>query len=188
MSWVLTSTSLPRASPKLGIVGSTPYQFLFQFSAFYTHQFNFQNAHILLRFVEKTVLGLDAVPPMPRIPTSIIIQAHRQDPLLPILLQECRSLHCAQNELRWLRERALYNARQRSSGQRATSERKTSGWRSWLRSMCRERAKGKPLQYILGDQPFGDLEILCRRGVLIPRFVAHSAMLKISARSVADCT
>ncbi|KAJ5504668.1 hypothetical protein N7463_007542 [Penicillium fimorum] len=31
------------------------------------------------------------------------------------------------------------------------------------------RSRGYPLQYILGDQPFGDLEILCRRGVLIPR-------------------
>lgn len=29
-----------------------------------------------------------------------------------------------------------------------------------------------PLQYILGNQPFGDLEILCRKGVLIPRLVS----------------
>lgn len=35
--------------------------------------------------------------------------------------------------------------------------------------MCHRRSRGYPLQYILGDQPFGDLEILCRRGVLIPR-------------------
>jgi len=35
--------------------------------------------------------------------------------------------------------------------------------------MCLWRSRGFPLQYILGDQPFGDLEILCRRGVLIPR-------------------
>ncbi|KAJ5491607.1 hypothetical protein N7539_003174 [Penicillium diatomitis] len=35
--------------------------------------------------------------------------------------------------------------------------------------MCESRARGMPLQYILGDQPFGELEILCRRGVLIPR-------------------
>lgn len=126
---------------------------------------------------------------MPRIPTPIILQAHRQNPLLPILLQECRSLRCAQNELRWLRERALYNARQGSSGQRVTSNRRVPGWRSRLRWMCHERAKGKPLQYILGDQPFGDLEILCRRGVLIPRFVVHPVLyLKTSARCVADCT
>lgn len=40
-----------------------------------------------------------------------------------------------------------------------------------LRRMVNERARGKPLQYILGDQPFGGLDILCRKGVLIPRYV-----------------
>ena len=41
-----------------------------------------------------------------------------------------------------------------------------------LWKMCQRRASGVPLQYILGDQPFGDLEILCQRGVLIPRYVS----------------
>ncbi|KAI0429525.1 S-adenosyl-L-methionine-dependent methyltransferase [Xylaria sp. FL1042] len=31
------------------------------------------------------------------------------------------------------------------------------------------RGAGEPLQYVLGTQPFGDLEILCGKGVLIPR-------------------
>ncbi|KAI0534939.1 S-adenosyl-L-methionine-dependent methyltransferase [Xylaria digitata] len=31
------------------------------------------------------------------------------------------------------------------------------------------RGAGEPLQYVLGTQPFGDLEILCTKGVLIPR-------------------
>ncbi|KAI1429643.1 S-adenosyl-L-methionine-dependent methyltransferase [Xylaria sp. FL1777] len=31
------------------------------------------------------------------------------------------------------------------------------------------RGAGEPLQYVLGSQPFGDLEVLCERGVLIPR-------------------
>ncbi|KAI3335145.1 S-adenosyl-L-methionine-dependent methyltransferase [Ustulina deusta] len=31
------------------------------------------------------------------------------------------------------------------------------------------RGAGEPLQYVLGSQPFGDLEILCEKGVLIPR-------------------
>ncbi|KAL3483585.1 S-adenosyl-L-methionine-dependent methyltransferase [Aspergillus germanicus] len=35
--------------------------------------------------------------------------------------------------------------------------------------MCVARSRGMPLQYILGDQPFGDLDIKCKRGVLIPR-------------------
>ncbi|CAK7224423.1 hypothetical protein SCUCBS95973_005513 [Sporothrix curviconia] len=35
--------------------------------------------------------------------------------------------------------------------------------------MCRRRGRGEPLQYVLGTQPFGSLDLLCRRGVLIPR-------------------
>ncbi|KAI4223207.1 MAG: hypothetical protein L6R36_005608 [Xanthoria steineri] len=38
-----------------------------------------------------------------------------------------------------------------------------------LRRLCLDRSKGTPLQYILGDQPFGDLSIVCRKHVLIPR-------------------
>ncbi|KAI3138830.1 hypothetical protein CBS147325_6885 [Penicillium roqueforti] len=97
---------------------------------------------------------------MPRIPFSVIIKAQRENNLLPILLKECRTIDSARNELRWLRERAVRDSQSLPS---------KTGWRSRLRSMCRMRSRGYPLQYILGDQPFGDLEILCRRGVLIPR-------------------
>ncbi|KAJ5358542.1 uncharacterized protein N7496_010955 [Penicillium cataractarum] len=102
---------------------------------------------------------------MPRIPTSLLLKAYRENPLLSILLKECRSLDTARNELRWIRERALRDAREHSPN--ATGTR--LGWRTRLRTMCHKRSQGVPLQYILGDQPFGDLEILCRRGVLIPR-------------------
>ncbi|CAG8901965.1 unnamed protein product [Penicillium egyptiacum] len=102
------------------------------------------------------------IPTMPRIPFSVIIKAQRENHLLPILLKECRTVDSARNELRWLRERAVRDSRSLSS---------KAGWRSRLRSMCQMRSRGYPLQYILGDQPFGDLEILCRRGVLIPRSV-----------------
>lgn len=100
---------------------------------------------------------------MPRIPTSLLLRAYREHPLLPLLLKECRTLDTARNELRWLRERALRDARQHSL------TRTRLGWRTRLRTMCHKRSQGVPLQYILGDQPFGELEILCRRGVLIPR-------------------
>lgn len=108
----------------------------------------------------------DCSPSMPRIPTSTVIKAYRQNPLLPILLQECRSVSSAQNELRWLRERAIHAWKQWPWKYSA------SGWKTLLRTMCKVRSKGMPLQYILGDQPFGNLEILCEKGVLIPRFVA----------------
>ncbi|KAL4747638.1 hypothetical protein BDW72DRAFT_182084 [Aspergillus terricola var. indicus] len=45
----------------------------------------------------------------------------------------------------------------------------SSGWRRLLKSMCLARSRGVPLQYILGDQPFGELDIKCTKGVLIPR-------------------
>jgi hypothetical protein len=38
-----------------------------------------------------------------------------------------------------------------------------------LRSLIQKRAKGWPLQYGLGTEYFGDLELECRPGVLIPR-------------------
>lgn len=106
---------------------------------------------------------------MPRIPSTLILRAYRNDPLLPMLLKECRTLDSARNELRWLREKAIaLSETVPHTGHRG------SHWRNRLQRMCAERAKGRPLQYILGDQPFGDLEILCRRGVLIPRFVSRT--------------
>lgn len=107
---------------------------------------------------------------MPRIPTSVLIRAYQETPLLPLLLQECRTLSSARNELRWLRERALRDSQSPRRGSR--------GWRTRLRSMCQQRSRGVPLQYILGDQPFGDLEILCQRGVLIPRFDASPTLFQ----------
>ncbi|KAJ5985128.1 hypothetical protein N7499_008594 [Penicillium canescens] len=98
---------------------------------------------------------------MPRIPFSMILKAHQEDHLLPLLLKECRTIDSARNELRWLRERAVRDSQSLSIFK--------SGWRTRLRSMCQLRSRGYPLQYILGDQPFGDLEILCKKGVLIPR-------------------
>lgn len=51
---------------------------------------------------------------------------------------------------------------------------KSVGWKdarvqTLLFQNVKKRAKGMPLQYILGDQPFGELEILCQPHVLIPR-------------------
>lgn len=105
---------------------------------------------------------------MPRLPTSLLLKAYQENPLLPLLLKECRSLESAGNELRWFRERALRDAQEHSRQDPQVIGMRL-GWRTRLRSMCHKRAQGVPLQYILGDQPFGDLEILCRRGVLIPR-------------------
>lgn len=46
-----------------------------------------------------------------------------------------------------------------------------SRWDQVLYRQCLARSRRMPLQYILGDQPFGAVNVLCRRGVLIPRCV-----------------
>ncbi|MCJ1393041.1 hypothetical protein MMC18_005913 [Xylographa bjoerkii] len=102
---------------------------------------------------------------MPRLLTSLVRRAHHIDPLLPLLLRPCRDLPSARNELRWLREhvRSTSPATAKSPHGSAPASHHT------LHKLCAERARGTPLQYLLGSQPFGDLDILCRRGALIPR-------------------
>ncbi|KAM0793849.1 S-adenosyl-L-methionine-dependent methyltransferase [Usnea florida] len=119
---------------------------------------------------------------MPRLPTSLIRRARAEHPFLPLLLRPCRDLLSARNELRWLREHAIAN---RTVTHTSLDPTRTS-WRLHLHRMCHERARGKPLQYILGTQPFGTLEILCRKGVLIPRpetetITTHLATLLLSS-------
>ncbi|KAF1967379.1 S-adenosyl-L-methionine-dependent methyltransferase [Bimuria novae-zelandiae CBS 107.79] len=100
---------------------------------------------------------------MPRIATSLLRKAYTISPLLPQLLQPCRNLRAAQNELRWLREHVDNVAKARSAKGKNLSK------RAFLHDLVKQRATGKPLQYLLGTEFFGDLEISCRPGVLIPR-------------------
>ncbi|EER29017.1 hypothetical protein D8B26_000759 [Coccidioides posadasii str. Silveira] len=98
---------------------------------------------------------------MPRLASTLLRRAYASDPLLLLLLRECRDLDSARNELRWLREHVHSLSKANACN---------DAWRQrQLKSMVRDRARGMPLQYILGDQPFGELDILCRKGVLIPR-------------------
>lgn len=101
---------------------------------------------------------------MPRIPISLLRKAYTIDPFLPPLLRPCRDLRAAQNELRWLREHVENVA----SARRTRGDRLAKG--ALLRELVKQRAFGKPLQYILGTEYFGELEIRCRPGVLIPRY------------------
>jgi methylase of polypeptide subunit release factors len=100
---------------------------------------------------------------MPRIPASLLRKARAIDVFLPPLLATCRDLPTAQNELRWLREHVQKVARAR----RARGD--VLARNALLGQLVQDRARGKPLQYILGTEWFGDLEIGCRKGVLIPR-------------------
>jgi len=103
---------------------------------------------------------------MPRLSSSLLRYARHVHPLLPPLLRMCRDLTSARNELRWLLEHAI------SLSNDIDSKSARYGYRPQLRQLVRQRERGKPLQYILGSQPFGDLDILCRAGVLIPRSAA----------------
>jgi hypothetical protein len=113
---------------------------------------------------------------MPRIPNALLRQARAIDAFLPALLAPCRDLHTAQNELRWLREHVNKIAKAR----RARGDILAKG--AFLHQLVRERALGKPLQYILGTEHFGDLEIRCRPGALIPRWVASTLSRNLTNR------
>lgn len=123
---------------------------------------------------------------MPRLPRGRIVSPFSTSHALKLLLRECRDLNSARNELRWLREHAqslnhgkrnYFTGKElrwlREHAQCLTQEEKdycdVPEWHETLKKMVEQRARGRPLQYILGTQPFGDLEILCRPGVLIPR-------------------
>lgn len=98
---------------------------------------------------------------MPRIPPTLLRHARRLHPLLPSLLPICRDLPSSQNELRWLGEHAAEVA----------SKHRPKNGKRLLQQYVSRRARGEPLQYILGTEFFGDLEIRCKPGVLVPRLV-----------------
>lgn len=109
---------------------------------------------------------------MPRLSPSLIKHARRLSRHLPLLLRECRDLTSALNELRWMKE-AILEKQLGVAAERAASD--TSIWQAGRRadgilwSWVRRRSRAEPLQYILRTQPFGELEIICQPGVLIPR-------------------
>ncbi|KAG8413648.1 hypothetical protein J3458_012717 [Metarhizium acridum] len=94
---------------------------------------------------------------MPRLPPWLLQQAKQRSPNLAALIPACRDIQSAKNELRWLTE----YVRETTTHSDSKAQR--------LRLLCQRRRRGVPLQYILGSQPFGPLDIKCRSGVLIPR-------------------
>ncbi|KAL1893410.1 hypothetical protein Cpir12675_004148 [Ceratocystis pirilliformis] len=109
---------------------------------------------------------------MPRIPPWLLTQAASIDPNLARLLPVCRGLASARNELRWLTEHV--------SGDVPPSARLTARQRAKLKQLCTRRRTGEPLQYILGTQPFGKLDIRCRAGVLVPRSETEAYTLHLA--------
>ncbi|CAI6333738.1 unnamed protein product [Periconia digitata] len=131
---------------------------------------------------------------MPRIANSIVRRAYAQDPLLPALLGVCRDLSLAANELRWLREhvdelplapapRPLNTSTRRKKRIPNNDKHRLRKIKeAKLRDLVKQRSRGTPLQYLLGTEFFGELELKCGRGVLVPRqdtasTIAHLARL-----------
>ncbi|KAG9231887.1 HemK family methyltransferase [Amylocarpus encephaloides] len=116
---------------------------------------------------------------MPRLPHTLLLRAYRISPLLPLILQGTRTLRSAINELRWIREHVE---------ERTPAGLPESVVRRTLLKCCQRRSRGEPLQYILGTQPFGELDILCRPGVLIPRpteaYTSYLAKILLEKRKV----
>lgn len=109
---------------------------------------------------------------MPRLATSLLRRARAVNHLLVPLLRTCRDLPSARNELRWIREHVdhFVEARHAHHRSRGHSNRVKQETREALtKKLCHDRGRGKPLQYVLGTEWFGDLEIACKPGVLIPR-------------------
>ncbi|KAM3423406.1 hypothetical protein BST61_g839 [Cercospora zeina] len=96
---------------------------------------------------------------MPRIHPRDIWQARKTNKALLALLPACRDLEAARSELRWLQQHAVAVSQQTGHSRQS----------SLLARFIRRRACGEPLQYVLGSEYFGALEIRCRPGVLIPR-------------------
>lgn len=104
---------------------------------------------------------------MPRLSPALFRQARAEHSLLARLLLSCRTLDTARNELRWLREHAISIAKSTQLESAAGFGRPQ--WSRHLIDLVKKRARGWPLQYVLGTEFFGDLELACRPGVLIPR-------------------
>lgn len=101
---------------------------------------------------------------MPRLLPSVVRRARYINPSLASLLPVCRDLGSAKNELRWLHEHSIKLTNAAGANSRRDSN-------ALLNTFVGRRAKGEPLQYILGSEYFGVLEIKCRPDVLIPRSV-----------------
>lgn len=104
---------------------------------------------------------------MPRLPPSLFRRAHHLSPHAPPLLLATRDLPSTASELRWIKEHITNTPSAHPPSLR-------------LRHLIRLRARGLPLQYVLGTQPFGTLTIRCRRGVLIPRAETESYTLELA--------
>lgn len=87
------------------------------------------------------------------------------------LLDICGDLESARGELKWLREGAVQHVENAGTvdASKISKEATENFITTTIEDFVSRRASGEPLQYILGTEFFGDIELECRKGVLIPR-------------------
>lgn len=83
------------------------------------------------------------------------------DPRIRALLPALRTVGAAARELRWICA-------------------ESQGSQAKIARICQLRGRGVPLQYLLGTQPFGPLDIICRPKVLIPRWETEEWVLALA--------
>lgn len=109
---------------------------------------------------------------MPRISPCTIRKASQIHPFLRFLLPACRTISEAKRELKWIQDESA-EACEHSSHRNLKSR---------IRKACIQRSRLIPLQYILGSQPFGPLHIICKPGVLIPRWETEEWSCDLASR------
>lgn len=139
------------------------------FSNFNTSNHNQRQSLLRKREASAYYIEIFSLYEMPRLRPSLLIKAFTEYPLLVLLLRECRDLPSARNELRWLNEHAKSISAVKPQASTCLQHHSLRTQMT-LQDLCRRRSRGEPLQYLIGNQPFGDLEILCRKNVLIPRY------------------
>ncbi|GKT40720.1 mitochondrial N(5)-glutamine methyltransferase MTQ1 [Colletotrichum spaethianum] len=107
---------------------------------------------------------------MPRLPPSLIRRAHVVSPLVATLLPACRDIPSAVTEFRWIKSHV--------AGLGTPVSARDAEVR--VARLCARRGRGVPLQYVLGSQPFGALDIKCRPGVLAPRAETEAYALHLA--------
>ncbi|KAH9241491.1 hypothetical protein K456DRAFT_46524 [Colletotrichum gloeosporioides 23] len=121
---------------------------------------------------------------MPRLPPSLIRQAGAISPHVRTLLPACLDIDSAVTELRWIREHVRDTSNPRvpfGDGQQQQQQREEVIGRRRVARLCAKRGRGVPLQYVLGSQPFGRLDIRCRLGVLVPRAETEAYVMHLGA-------
>ncbi|KAI7861892.1 S-adenosyl-L-methionine-dependent methyltransferase [Spinellus fusiger] len=94
---------------------------------------------------------------------------HKQTQWIRQLLPVCNNdTHFAQRQLGWLKEKVLNDHRGHLLP--LSTPVLTAKEEQQLDTYVQQRTENKPLQYILGTQPFCDLDIKTRPPVLIPRW------------------